>query len=64
MKMQVSVVMRRDMRTHGADASSLSLDWWVGGSDIEGLDSPIKRLISLLKLFLHALRLAVNRQWS
>ena len=41
MKMQVSVVKRRDMRTHGADASSLSLDWWVGGSDIEGLGSPI-----------------------
>ena len=37
----VSVVKRRDMRTHGADASSLSLDWWVGGSDIEGLGSPI-----------------------
>jgi hypothetical protein len=41
MKMQVSVVNRRDMRTHGDDASSLSLYWWVGGSDIEGLGSPI-----------------------
>jgi hypothetical protein len=41
MKLLVSVLKRGEVRTHGAYANYLCRDWWVGGSDIEGLGSPI-----------------------
>ena len=41
MNMQVSVIKRGEVRTHGADASDIGRDDGVGGSDIEGFGSPI-----------------------